>query len=54
MEEFFRQGGADDAQATVMARQLLKRASQLMVERDLGDLEAVEYLLKKIVEARNV
>jgi hypothetical protein len=44
--------GASESQAQVMASQLLKRAGQIAVERDVSTVEAVEILLKQVVEAR--
>ena len=44
--------GAESQQAEVMAGQLLKRAGQIAVERDISEPEALENLLKQVVEAR--
>lgn len=44
--------GASESQAKVMASQLLKRAGQIAVDRQLSRVEAVEILLKQVVEAR--
>jgi len=44
--------GADDAQAGVMAAQLLKRADQLAVERKIPRPEAMRHLLTVLVEGR--
>lgn len=44
--------GAEAPQAQVMARQLLKRARQIAVEQNITELEALENLLKQVVEAR--
>lgn len=44
--------GAEPAQADVMARQLLKRAKQLAQERKISELDALESLLKQVIEAR--
>ncbi len=38
--------GAPAGQASVMARQLLKRADQLAAERQIEPVEALAYLLK--------
>jgi len=38
--------GADDAQAEVMARQLMKRADQIAEERGWEQVEAMRYLLE--------
>ncbi|MGJ8654107.1 MAG: hypothetical protein ACSHX8_12610 [Opitutaceae bacterium] len=45
--------GAEKAQAKVMASQLLKRARQIAVEREISEVEATETLLKQVVQARN-
>lgn len=45
--------GADPVQAKTMAAQLLKRARQIADERDTTELEALETLLKQVIEARN-
>jgi len=44
--------GAPDAQAQVMASQLLKRAGQIAEERSIPVLEAIGNLLRKVIEAR--
>ena len=44
--------GADAEAAKVMAGQLLKRAHQIADERDIDYLQALESLLKQVVEAR--
>jgi hypothetical protein len=44
--------GAPEAQAQVMAAQLLKRAAQIAEERQISKIEATETLLKQVVEAR--
>ncbi|MFO8026827.1 MAG: hypothetical protein R6U56_04110 [Opitutales bacterium] len=44
--------GADSSQAEVMASQLLKRARQISQERGVSEVEALENLLKQVVEAR--
>ena len=50
--EFFKSSGASDAQSEVMARQMMKRASQLSEERGWTDVEAMQHLLKLFVEAQ--
>lgn len=47
-----RQLGAEEGQATTMARQLIKRSEQLADERKIDRLEALDYLLKILVEGR--
>lgn len=44
--------GAESPQAQVMARQLLRRAKQIAVERGITEAEAFENLLKQVIEAR--
>ena len=44
--------GADRGQAEVMARQLLKRATQIASERKISEVDALETLLKQVLEAR--
>jgi hypothetical protein len=48
----FRNLGADAGQSQTMAGQLLKRAGQIADERDISKVEALETLLKQVVEAR--
>ena len=48
----FKRFGAEDAQANVMAKQLLKRSAQIAEERKITELEALETLLKQVIEAR--
>ena len=48
-----RQLGAPSEQADAMARQLLKRADQLMVERGQTREDAMAYLLKLLVQGRS-
>jgi hypothetical protein len=44
--------GAPSEQAAVMAKQLLKRADQISVERKIPREQAMEQLLKILVEGR--
>lgn len=44
--------GASPEQAETMARQLLKRAEQLTVERNMTQEKALEYLLRVLVHGR--
>jgi hypothetical protein len=44
--------GAPVERSEVMALQLLKRAGQIATERGVPKVEAVETLLKQVVEAR--
>ena len=48
----FEQMGADRTQAGVLAKQLLKRAAQLAVEREITLVESTENLLKQVIRAR--
>lgn len=50
--EFFKQSGADESQSLTMARQMIKRSSQLSKERGWSKMEAMQYLLKLFIEAR--
>lgn len=45
--------GATPEQADAMARQLMKRADQLMLQRGRSREEAMAYLLRLVVEGRN-
>jgi hypothetical protein len=53
IETLFLQMGAAEEQAKVMASQLYKRAGQIASERDISIVEAVEILLKQVIEARS-
>ncbi len=50
--ELFKQAGATDGQALVMARQMIKRAGQLSRERGWTEVEAMQHLLKLFAEAQ--
>ncbi len=45
--------GADAAQAETMAKQLLKRADQLAAERGWTRVQAMEHLLRLVVNGRS-
>ena len=45
--------GADTAQAGAMARQLIKRADQLVAERKQTREQAMAYLLRLVVQGRS-
>jgi len=47
------QWGAGEAQAVVMARQLLKRAGQLAAKRGTAREEELRYLLELVVAGRS-
>ena len=44
--------GADELQSQRMASQLLKRANQLAKEESISEIEALQNLLKKILEGQ--
>lgn len=50
--ELFRRMGAAEAQAMVMARQLLKRARQIAEEKNITEVDATQTLLRKVIQAR--
>lgn len=52
LTELCRRLGAQSEQADVMARQLMKRADQLAVERGQTREEVMAYLLKLVVQGR--
>jgi len=45
--------GAESAQATTMAKQLLKRADQLALDRGIDRTAALSYLIELLVKGRN-
>ena len=53
IRRLFLKMGASEEQAQVMASQLLKRAGQIAKERDISNVEAVEILLKQVIEAQS-
>jgi hypothetical protein len=52
IKSLFLQMGAPEGQAEKMASQLLKRAAQIALDRDIAIVEAVEILLRQVVEAQ--
>ncbi|HVU17011.1 MAG TPA: hypothetical protein VHD32_08795 [Candidatus Didemnitutus sp.] len=50
--ELCRRLGANDTQAATMAAQLIKRADQLVVERGITRVQAMQHLLQVLVEGR--
>jgi hypothetical protein len=52
IQSLFLKMGAPEKQAHTMACQLLKRAQQIAQERGITLVEAVEMLLKRVIEAR--
>lgn len=44
--------GSPQKQAETMARQLLKRSEQLAAERNIKQVEALDYLLKLMISGR--
>lgn len=53
LAEAFRQLGAGESQALVMARQLSKRATQVSQERGLSRLDALRDLLRLVQAGRS-
>lgn len=51
LEQICERLGARPGNAPFMARQLVKRAGQLAVERDWSEAQALEHLLKLMLEA---
>lgn len=52
LQGLFKQMGADEVQSQRMAYQLLKRANQVAKEESISEVEALETLLKKILEGQ--
>ena len=52
IRSLFLKMGASATQAQTMASQLLKRANQIASDRNISIVEAVEILLKQVVEAQ--
>ena len=52
LQDLFKQMGADELQSQRMASQLLKRANQLAKEESISEIEALQNLLKKILEGK--
>lgn len=52
VKSLFSKMGASKEQANIMVSQLLKRAEQISREREITKFEAVEALLKQIIQAR--
>ena len=52
LEELFRSWNLSDDQSRLMARQLLRRASQLEAEGRMTRVEAVRHFLSRMLEAR--
>lgn len=53
LSEVFRQLGAGESQALVMARQLSKRATQVAQERGVSRLDALRDLLRLVQAGRS-
>lgn len=53
IESLFLKMGAPEERVQVMASQLLKRAQQVANERNITLVEAVEGLLKQVLDAQN-
>ncbi|CAA6695167.1 MULTISPECIES: hypothetical protein [unclassified Lentimonas] len=52
IKSLFLKMGASEEQAKMMASQLFKRAGQIASDRGVSIVEAVEILLKQVVEAQ--
>ena len=52
LQDLFKQMGADELQSQRMASQILKRANQLAKEESISEIEALQNLLKKILEGQ--
>jgi hypothetical protein len=52
IRSLFLKMGASEDQAQTMASQLLKRAGQIASDRNISIVEAVEILLKQVIEAQ--
>ena len=52
LQGLFQQMVADELQSQRMASQLLKRANQVAQEESISEVEALETLLKKIIEGQ--
>ena len=52
LQDLFKQMGADELQSQRMASQLLRRANQLAKEDSISEIEALQNLLKKILEGQ--
>ena len=52
LQDLFKQMGADELQSQRMASQLLKRANQLAKEESISEIEALQNLIKKILEGQ--
>lgn len=52
LQSLFKQMGANQIQSQRMASQLLKRANQLAKEESISEVEALQTLLKKIIEGQ--
>lgn len=53
IESLFQRLGAESGQATVMARQIVKRADQWVEERGITRVEAMKQLLELVVSGRS-
>lgn len=52
LQGLFQQMGADELESQRMASQLLKRANQVAQEESISEVQALETLLKKIIEGQ--
>ena len=53
LEELCQRLGADAEQATVMAKQLIKRSGQIADERGIERTEAMRELIELLIKGRN-
>ena len=52
IQQIFRRLGASEAQAGTMAHQVLKRAEQLASEQKISPEQAMEHLLRVLIQGR--
>ena len=50
LQDLFNQMGANELQSRRMASQLLKRANQLAEKESISEIEALQNLLKRIID----
>ena len=50
LQDLFNQMGANELQSKRMASQLLKRANQLAEKESISEIEALQNLLKRIID----
>ena len=52
LQDLFKQIGANGLQSKRMASQLLKRANQLAKKESISEIEALQNLLKRIIDGQ--